>query len=223
MQVTWFNTVTNSVERASLPAQTISVKAAEGSDGAQPTNNQSQIAPKLQTTVDASIANSVNPAINTLPIAADKRLQWLFLSLWLLTALAWFFHIIYLKKSGLTAKKSLTNNTNENGKHYLALLGACKKNNAEQTLHLILPWLRQLLTNNKQGLEVHNIAQAQVIVQDQRFATALNELQQHLYGKSAIDGAPSWQGAALLNAIQIVHKQQSEKSNTTAQHLSLNP
>ncbi|HBY87363.1 MAG TPA: protein BatD, partial [Colwellia sp.] len=108
------------------------------------------------------------------------------------------------------------------GNHYLALLAACKKNNAEQALQLILPWLRQLLTVNKSGLEINNIAQAQEIIQEQNFATALNDLQQHLYGKSAIDGAPSWQGSALLNAIQIVNKQQSEKVNSH-QILPLNP
>ncbi|MEY8216292.1 MAG: protein BatD, partial [Colwellia sp.] len=84
------------------------------------------------------------------------------------------------------------------------------------------PWLRQLLTSNQSALEINNIAQAQAIIQEQSFATALNNLQQHLYGKSAINGAPSWQGLALLTAIQLVHKQQSEKI-TTHQLSPLNP
>ena len=68
-----------------------------------------------------------------------------------------------------------------------------------------------MLSRNNTTLEIHNIAQAQTVVQEQGFSTALNDLQQHLYGKSAVNGAPSWQGLALLTAIQMVEKQQSTK------------
>jgi len=184
---------------------------------------QTALAPLPADNIQVSDTSHGNSAETSPAVETDKRLQWFFLSLWLLTALAWFLHITNLKRSGLSATNTLASNVGDNGKPYLALLSACKKNNAEQALQLILPWLRQLLSSNKQGIEVHNIAQAQTIVQDQSFATALNELQQHLYGKSAVDGAPSWQGSALANAIQLVHKQQSEKSNAAAQHLPLNP
>jgi hypothetical protein len=60
------------------------------------------------------------------------------------------------------------------------------------------------------------------MLNDQNLATALNDLQQHLYGKSAVIGAPSWQGMTLLSAIQQVNKLNSVKNNTT-QTMSLNP
>jgi len=221
MQVTWFNTITNRIEQATLPAQTISVKAAEGSDAGIPSDDNNKTLAKPQAAIETE--TSANQSKNIPVITTDKRLQWLFLSLWLLTALAWFFHITYLKRAGLAPTKPQTSNNNDNSNHYLALLSACKKNNAEQALSLILPWLRQLLSSEHQGQDIHNIAQAQAIIQEQSFATALNELQQHLYGKSAVNGAPSWQGMALLNAIQTVHKLQTKKSTIAAQAFPLNP
>jgi hypothetical protein len=237
MSVTWFNTITNRIEQATLPSQTISVQAAEGSLTDNAADDFTDTASNMGNSANNSESNSVNgtnnaenlagqaPALGTLTSVQDKRLQWLFLSLWLLTGLAWLIHIIYLKRNTQPSNKYQarhTSSSTNSGNHYLALLAACKKNNAEQALNLILPWLKALLSHNNSALEIHNIAQAQTLVQEQSFATALNDLQQHLYGKSAINGAPSWQGLALLTAIQMVEKQQSTK--TKNQQLSpLNP
>ena len=226
MSITWFNTITNKIEQATLPSKILSVQAAEGNMADISSGGLSE----KVSNIDNSANNSEqlteqNSPIGTEVFVQDKRLQWLFLSLWLLTSLAWLVQFFYLKQRNQKAAQSQSNNAtsiNHSGNHYLALLAACKKNNAEQALNLILPWLRKLLTDNKSGLKINNIAQAQEIIQEQSFATALNDLQQHLYGKSAINGAPSWQGSALLAAIQVVHKQQSKKTNTH-QFLPLNP
>ncbi|WP_291611669.1 BatD family protein [Colwellia sp.] len=228
MSITWFNTITNKIEQASLPTQTISVQAAEGSLVANQYNELSSNR-DTENMADSS-AMSPNALAGQTPAAnvaasQDKRLQWLFLSLWLLTSLAWLIHIIYLKKNNQKNNQAGTSNVshlNTSASHYLALLAACKKNNAEQALALILPWLRQLLASDRPGLKINNVAQAQTYVQEQSFATALNDLQQHLYGKSAINGAPSWQGLALLTAIQTVQKQQSATGNNK-QVFALNP
>jgi hypothetical protein len=218
MKVTWFNTITNRIDQAILPAQTISIQASEDNALVPSSSTNSQKTP-LKPTSDITPNNT---KVTGLSQPTDKRLQWLFLGLWLLTSIAWFLHITYLKKSKSKAKRKIVNGE-INTKHYLALLGACKKNNAEQTLQLILPWLKQLLSNSSHGIEINTIAQALTIVQEQSFATALNELQQHLYGKSAVSGAPSWQGVVLLNAIQLVNKQQNNKTSDVNQHLPLNP
>ncbi len=230
MSITWFNTITNKIEVATLPSKTITVQAAEGADVENSTNDFNDATSNIASSTSNSANSSEHltaqsPVVITEVLVQDKRLQWLFLGLWLLTSLAWLFQFLYLKQYNHTNAKYQSDNAKNvvnSGNNYLALLAACKKNNAEQALNLILPWLRQLLTVNKSVLEINNIAQAQAIVQDQSFATALNDLQQHLYGKSAINGAPSWQGLALLNAIQIVHKQQSDKVNNH-QLLPLNP
>jgi hypothetical protein len=86
----------------------------------------------------------------------------------------------------------------------------------------MLPWLKQFLRSHYPEIKINNIAQAQSLIHDQKFATALNDLQQHLYGKSAINGAPSWQGIALLNAIETLHNQRKIKLHST-ETLALNP
>lgn len=232
MSITWFNTMTNKIELTTLPSKTLSVQAAEGSMAENASNDFNNTASKADNI--AHSANATNntenlagqvPAIGSEVLVQDKRLQWLFLSLWLLTSLAWLVQFFYFKQNHQKNAKAHSDHTASvinSGNHYVALLAACKKNNAEQTLNLVLPWLRQLLTTNDSALEINNIAQAQAIVQEQSFATALNDLQQHLYGKSAINGAPSWQGLALLTAIKMVHKQKSAKINSH-QLLPLNP
>ncbi len=224
MSITWFNTITNRIEQATLPSKSISVKAAEGAIS-QSSTNEFNLASKLNKTTDNSDirAKSLAPqSATTGPIITnqDKTLQWLFLGLWLLTTLAWLVQHFYLSQK--KPVKMRINHTKNAGNHYLALLAACKKNNAEQALSLVLPWLKEILSRDKPEIKISNIAQAQVFVQEQSFATALNDLQQHLYGKSAINGAGSWQGMALLTAIQTVDKQQGANTKISGL-LPLNP
>ncbi len=219
MTVTWFNTVTNKIENATLPSQTITVQPGESLTTTL-NENPAPIGQVQQTT--PIVAEITDKTDNTVYIAQNNNLQWLFLALWLLTTFAWLGHILYLKRIKIQAKIINKGQLNSTTNHYLALLAACKKNNAEQALQLILPWLKQLLANSQAKIKIHNIAQAQTLINDQNFATALNDLQQHLYGKSAVGGAPSWQGMALLNAIQAVQKRQNEQKNSV-ETLALNP
>ncbi len=233
MSVTWFNTITNRIDQATLPSQTISVQAAEGNFASNSANDFNTTANKMANSTN-NATNRVNATNNSENLAGqltdlgtvnsvqDKRLQWLFLTLWLLTILAWLVHIIYLKRDNKANSKSQTNHLTNNNNHYLALLAACKKNNAEQALNLVLPWLKVLLSRNNSVLVINNIDQAQAVIQEQSFVIALNDLQQHLYGKSAINSTSSWQGLALLIAIQMVEKQQSIKVKSQ-QISSLNP
>lgn len=222
MSVTWFNTFTNKIEQATLPTQTISVQAGEDNIAANVPSTLNNIPVEA-----ANIAGhpddvaTLSVGTSTQPTNQDKTLQWLFLCLWVFTSLAWLIHITLLKNNNRTSSNHQTKQRNT-GNHYISLVSACKKDNAEQALTLVLPWLREQLVTGNPGLEINNLAQALDHVQEQSFATALNDLQQHLYGKSAINGAPSWQGLALLNAIQIVHKQLSEKVKEL-QLLPLNP
>lgn len=213
VSITWFNTVINKTQYATLPAQTITVEAGEAS-----LSNQ-----KTQTL--ATTESQATPSGLSLPLPAPQVIQkeslltWLFLALWLLTALAWLIHIRYLKSATNKTLQSPSRKGNDTD-HYIALLTACKDNNASQALSLILPWLNQTISHN--GAEINTIAQAELRVNDQSFATALNDLQQHLYGKSAVVGAPSWQGNTLLVAIKTLQKQAKNKEEDSGE-FSLNP
>jgi hypothetical protein len=210
ISITWFNTVTNKTQYATLPQETIMVEAGEG---VLPVDlKQATVTDNVEATPLA-----LGPQSTKKNSATEKsKLTWVFLALWLLTLLFWFLHVIYLKRhkdQKKEPKKYISTNSNS----HIALLAACKKNNASQALGLILPWLNQLL-NTKEG-ELSTIAQAEKHVDEQHFSTALNDLQAHLYGKSAVSGAPSWQGEALLAAIEVIikkhHNHESKKGSFT--------
>lgn len=99
MSVTWFNTITNRIEQATLPSQTLSVQAAEASLTNNSTNDFTATASKTDNSInDTNSSENLTgraPTSGTLISVQDKRLQWLFLSLWLLTCLTWLIHIIY--------------------------------------------------------------------------------------------------------------------------------
>ncbi|TYK64310.1 protein BatD [Colwellia echini] len=231
MEVTWFNIITNKIEKATLPAKTITVQASPDGFSNNQANSQQSTNPLASLNLDNNIESENNQlanqpgdtSITSVVVEQDKTLQWLFLTLWLVTTLAWILHVIYLKKNAFTntSINSQSARNLNNGEHYLALLAACKKNDAEQTLNLILPWLKQLL-QAKAGIEISNIAQAQNIIQSEEFTLALNDLQQRLYGKTEGETSNEWQGLALFNAIQSVNKQQS-KSLKVDPLQSLNP
>lgn len=222
MSVTWFNTLTNKVQQSALPEKTILVKAADSNiDINQATDFNTQNTSSVNNSTSSEQARQALSTESTLtsPISQDKSLQWLFLGLWLLTSLAWLIQVMFFR--GTKQKTSQVSKLSSTSDHLPKLLAACKNNNAELALNEILPWLRELISQTKPGVEIHNIAQALSYIEEQAFATALNDLQQHLYGKCATQGAPSWQGAALTQAIKKVNKQFAQDNVT--EPLSINP
>jgi hypothetical protein len=213
LNVTWFNTVTNKVQLATLPPQTITV---ELSDDALANIASQPVLPNKNildnNTIDQS-TSMASPQKNNRELTAapqDKRLQWLFLSLWLLTIVAWFIHIRYTKRfTQLQPKTSHNTNTNQ-GNSFKRLADACERDDAAQALTLILPWVNQLMSqgvishHDEQG-QVASIANVPQLIDEQSFATALHDLQQHLYGRSAVSDASSWQGSTLLKAITKIN------------------
>jgi len=216
ISITWFNIITNRIQHATLAAQTITVEAGE-----------SAVISQREATLDIDkfqpTQAEIMPAMPTTKIMSkESNLTWLFLALWLITASAWLFHIYTLKRHAKTVPSHNHSQQNHNlhSNYYLTLLAACKKNNASQALSLILPWLNQIMTDK--STEISTIAQAEIQVNEQNFSTALNDLQQHLYGKSAITGAPSWQGDALLSVIQALSKK-TQVNNNAETKFSINP
>ncbi|TPH17934.1 protein BatD [Litorilituus lipolyticus] len=217
IRITWFNTVTNKIEHATLPEQTITVK--ENPDA--PNSNLTNIATTqpAKSSNNEAIAPSLSPSSKQahLPSSETNNLQWLFLGLWVVTLLAWLIHVSLIKQR--KPNTPLAESTHDSGQSYIKLLAACKKGQAQLTLDLIIPWLNHSLKLSGSA-QITTIAQAQAVVSEQNFSTALNELQQHLFGKNAISGAPNWQGDMLLSAIQQFNKRQQTPTSTS---LQLNP
>ena len=191
--IAWWNTVTNKYQQAILPEQTITIK--ENTDAPQPSIGNTA---KTQLVLPKSISTA--PLAQPIIIEKTSYLQWLFLALWLLTSIAWLTHIIYLKRSKvINTKQTVTKTKNS---HYLALMAACKQNNAEQALDLILPWLNNL-TSNHGNSEISTLSEAITQIDNKAFTCAINEVQQHLYGKNS--NKNTWLGINLLKAIQQVN------------------
>lgn len=193
--IPWWNTVTNTMQYATIAAQTITV---------QPNSEQLTNEPVM---LDGATDTKSVPA-KPIIIQQNSWLQWLFLGLWLLTCLAWFISV----KIKLTKSSSTTNNTSNNiSDHYLALLAACKQNNSEQVFKHIVPWFNSLSSQNITTLsQVIQHSNAPDLIE------ALTELQQSRYGKST----QPWQGKDLVKAIQLYNKVVNEKAST---NFSLNP
>lgn len=211
--IAWWNTVTNKYQQAILPEQTITVLA----------NNDLPQQPALNSPTNANTISTSPSKDNTPvpplqePIIIEKAndLQWLFLILWILTALAWICHVMYLKRNNSSKINNITQTKVNN--HYLALMAACKQNNAEQALTLILPWLNNI--NNSEGDELFTLATAIEKIDHEEFTYAVNDIQQHLYGKRTKDN--SWSGENLLKVVQ--HINTSGILSNTSNKFTLNP
>jgi len=212
--IAWWNTVTNKYQQAVLPRQTITVHP--NADLPQPANVKNSTT--ANTLSQDSLLNNTTTPIVTPPIIIEKAsdLQWLFLAFWLLTTIAWAGHVIYLKRnSSLNTNNTKPVKVNNN---YLALMAACKKNNAEQALSLISPWLNTL-SSYQDNDEITTLTAALVKLNNEAFTCAINNVQQHLYGKEAVEG--SWVGKDLLTAIQLINAAGIEAS--TSNKFTLNP
>ncbi len=217
--IAWWNTITNKYQQAVLPEQTITVHA----NADLP---QSSIAINSTTantlSRDLLINNTTTPVLPQ-PIITEKTsyLQWLFLALWILTALAWLSHVLHLKRNNSPSESK--NKHQKVNNNYLALMAACKKNNAEQALNLVLPWLNNLRANHSNNLirhiEISTLSQALEQVNNEAFTCAINDVQQHLYGKKSADN--SWSGKNLLNAIQQINAAGIQENSRCK--LTLNP
>ena len=214
--IAWWNTRTNVFEEAILPAQTITVKM--NPDAPQPIAKTSLQAPIMQVT---------DPSNLTLPqstkVEQTKTLQWLFLTLWLLTTIAWLFHVNYLKRLGVkkvppTRVKANPTKIKKANHHYLALMAACKQHNGEQALILILPWLNSLALKQNHH-KSSTLSDAIVQIDHALFTDAFNELQQFLYANK--ETTQVWCGSDLLKAIQQINNSGTQNKNKTK--FTLNP
>ena len=206
--IAWWNTVTNKYQQAILPEQTITIKP--NPDAPQPIKDTAANTP-IVTPKSLATTPKVAPVI----IEKASYLQWLFLALWLLTCLAWIFHVKHIKQASTSPIKKPAKAVNN---HYLALMAACKQNNAEQALNLVLPWLNNI-SSQQNNSEISTLSAAISIINNDAFTCAIDDVQQHLYGKASADN--SWVGDKLLSAIQQVNTVGIQSDNT--QKFTLNP
>ena len=207
--ISWWNTITNKYQQAILPEQTITIKA-------NPDAPKPSVGNMVNTPLVLPEHTSTTPLAPPIIIEKTNDLQWLFLALWLLTCIVWAFHVIYLKRTDISKTKPKKIETVNS--HYLALMAACKQNNAEQALNLILPWLNNSPFNQSNS-EISTLSEAIIQINNETFTCAINKIQQHLYGKRTTEN--SWFGGDLLKAIQQVNA--SGTQSESKPNFTLNP
>jgi len=220
--IPWWNTVTNKYQEAKIPAQVITVVS----------NPELENSSDFNKTEQSSLLNGDLANTKTVIIKEASWLQWLFLALWLLTSLAWL--VSSLRKKETTNKTSNNTSTNsiQNTKvtthqdPYLALLAACKKDQGQQVLSLIVPWVNQL--NNKNNAKqksdsavfkenISSLDEALAEINNVQFSSLIKGLQACYFGKTEHE----WRGKELVTFIQKFNKKQLTSVNET--NLTLNP
>lgn len=198
--ISWWNTVTNRMEVATLPAKTLTILPNADLPAAVITapNSSSEAAEQLQP--------------KTIIVEQSSPLQWLFLALWLLTSAGWLTQIILGRRKQAKPRQT---QSNVNDVH-LAMLAACKRNNGNEAMNLLLPWVKSIATASN----IHTINDAKLAFNHTEFNQAVDELYGHYYGNSP-DENDNWNGIELLKAITSINK--AESSAKAKVGFTLNP
>lgn len=202
LRIPWWNTITNKQEVAVIEAQSISI----AENDTLPVN-------QFSTPAAQNSQAEVAPA-QTVIIEKSPWLQWVFLALWLLTSLGWLTQYLLSKGS----KKQIETKPQSANEVHLSLLAACKKNQGEQVMKLLLPWAKSIAPQ----ANIHSISDAKQVFASNELTKAVDSLYSHFYGSSSSRSA-DWQGSHLFDAVNKVHAQQKKQVQSSANNLVLNP
>ena len=198
----WWNTVTNRIEYAQLPAKTIRVL---------PNENQAQAPIGSQPAATLPTINGTAP--ETIVVTQSSWLQWLFLALWLITLFAWLTTELIRRRNKapqVASPKASHKNIQ------LALIAACKQQDGNKAVSLLLPWFNQLSTASK---TVTTLAELKQACNDNQLAAAIDELQAYFYSNKT-DSNTSWQSQSLISAVNNYSKQAPKPTDTQLPRLN---
>ncbi|MEW6996834.1 BatD family protein [Colwelliaceae bacterium BS250] len=184
--IPWWNTKLNKVEQAIIPSKTITINGI-----AAPT-------PTMQSA----------PAEVQVITKQNTTLQWLFLSGWIITILAW----VYTAK--LKNKVSINKNafSPSDKQSYLKLMAACKQNKGDEVLKLLPSWANGLY----EGETFTNLSQVEQRLNNLEFSQALQQLQKRYFSANAGD----WDGKELL---KIISRLQTKTVQQQQIEIAINP
>jgi len=204
IRLPWWNTVTNRIQYAVIPAKTITITSNEEMSDeikAANINNINNAQPNVSLTNNSDLSGEAK----TIVVTEQSWLQWLFLALWILTSVAWLLLSLTKKKRNTKSVKTITSNS------YKALIQACDSHNGERVLILIVPWANELYPHNK----VSTLNDAQRRINHQGFDQALTNLQECFFGKQPKE----WKSNELKAFIVEINK---NPTNTKRNKISLN-
>ena len=203
INIPWWNTVTNKAEVSKLKGRKITIYP--NPDIAQPPATS-------QTNVQSSNA-ATTAHVKTVYVEKKSIWESIYLTLWLFTSLAWFISA----KRPFSKKPSQAFDSKKFSSAYLGLMAACKQNNGEEALKLLIPWARSHSNDANSSYELNTLDALHSYFNNQTLSNAIIELQQSYYGKNAAQ----WHGANLLAAIQDVNKKHNKEPTLTT--VEINP
>ena len=202
--IPWWNTVTNKAEVAKIAGQKITILP-------NPDLVQTPVTPLPD--IETERPTSATPVNQTVVVQKSSLWPWLFLPLWLLTLLAWFISAKRATGQKKVQQKPKTRNNNA----YLELMAACKQNDGETALALLVPWACSRNNDKRQSQALTTLDALHSYFNHQPLSAAIVELQQSYYGK-----APGqWHGERLLKAIQDIHRTRNEQADIST--MAINP
>ena len=210
LSIPWWNTVTNKAEVAKISGRKIMIHpnpdiAQTAAITSSNVGNNSQSTPPNN--------NLSSPEVKNIYIEKKSIWESIYLTLWLVTSLAWFISA----KRPFSKKQQPKITYSGTKAAYLELMAACKQNNGEAALKLLIPWARAHSNNVNSAYNLSTLDALHTYFNHQGLSNAIIDLQQSYYGKNA----EQWHGANLLTAIQDIHK--NHNSNASIQTLEINP
>jgi hypothetical protein len=200
VKIPWWNTRTNTMEYATLPARTISVKASQNATTMEPIGTLAPI--EKITAPQSELTTQIKQ------VQVNSLLTWLFLAAWVVTLLLWIIHVRLLKRNSVAISKAKSIESGASGRTYwVKFAAACKANDAQLASTLLVRWGRARWPEKAftSSLEVALYLNSSQVVE------AVKNMQQHLYS----NGQSHWQGDELLGLVAknmnpTVTKQQKE-------------
>lgn len=193
IDIPWFNTLTQQMELAQLPAVTLFAITADKADS---TINNTITATDIQLPQQLSTTNTSGQTPTTNRI-------WIGLALFF--AIAWIstlFFLVKLRSSTNKPEIQIDHNANKLKDIIKELTRACKDNNAQTAQKWLIQWAT-VSHNITNLLELNNIA-------DAALQAELRELNKALYAKEN----SSWDGSKLMQAITVMQSINTQSKNS---------
>ena len=194
LEIPWWNTTTDSMEVARLPAQTFNV---------EPSPQSSPLPLQVQST-------PVAPATEVISAPQDPRWQYAaiaFAVLWITTLIAWRVQSSRRETPASAEKVEKQFDTLK------ALKAACNDNSAGRAQQLLLRWGRETLG------PVDSLQELTVVVDEPALFKEIQKLEDQLYSAAATG---QWSGSDLWKAVSHV-KQKPASTKTGRLTSSINP
>ena len=187
LEIPWWNTVTDRMEIARLPAHELTVKAAAGEPAAPAVN----LAPEPQATPAMPTADVLPPPRERAP-ELGSWLTWVLALGWALTAFGWWY--THARGSRIQANSAKTNPDNESERRLIqALEAACKANDAKAARRAFDGWAEFRWPDMPRGARAPQF--------DADLRARIDELDRCLFSGGS---ARSWNGSGLLQAVRQI-------------------